>query len=178
MYELQNKLLEEFQDEEYAHSYMEGHSHDKLIGQIYWTRKARNLTQKELAERAGMAQARISKIESGECDSLTVSTVRRLARALDVNVRLELEPFSHAIYDVCHQSQKTLEVLGRVESLKEMSQCTATLTGLYGIAPIFVSAVTAPITTHSDYDTDIFTIGIPSSIGANEAAGPRVPAYE
>jgi transcriptional regulator with XRE-family HTH domain len=157
MSELQNKLLEEFRDAEYAHAYMESYAHDKLVGQIHWTRKARNWTQAQLAEHAGMAQARISKIESGEFDSLTVSTIRRLARALDVTVRLELEPFSHGIYDVCHQSRATLELPNREESLSEMRACTAMVAGLYGIAPIFVNAVTPPVVTVADYDSEIVT---------------------
>ena len=140
MNELQNKLVEEFEDGAYAHGYMEGHLHDKLIAQIYWTRKERGWTQAELAHKAGMAQERISKIESGEFDSLTMTTLRKLAHALDVNLRLEFEPFSHAVYDVCHQSAAALKIPARVASLQELKSCTTTLARVFGGAPIHIMA--------------------------------------
>lgn len=50
-------------------------------------RRARHLTQKELAERVGMAQAQLSKIERGR-KSPTLDTYSRLLAALDAEVPL------------------------------------------------------------------------------------------
>lgn len=47
-------------------------------------RKRRLLTQRELAERAGMTEATINRIERGVHEP-RISTVRRLAAALDVD---------------------------------------------------------------------------------------------
>ena len=74
---MQNKLMEEFADAEYAHAYMDSYTIDRIAGQIYWTRKKRDWTQVELAQRAGMLQERISKIE-GELE--TVVKTRDLHR--------------------------------------------------------------------------------------------------
>lgn len=138
MNELQNKLVEEFEDADYAYGYMEGHLHDKLVAQIYWTRKERGFTQCELAQKAGMAQEQISKIESGEFDSLTMKTLRKLSRALDVNLRLEFEPFSHGVYDVCHQKADAMKIPDRMTSLRDLNSCTTTVARLYGSSPMHI----------------------------------------
>lgn len=45
-------------------------------------RKARQLTQAELAEKAGITQAVISRLEAGQEDNAKLSTLRGLAAAL------------------------------------------------------------------------------------------------
>lgn len=164
MSELQYKLVEEFEDGAYAHGYMEGHLHDKLIAQVYWTRKARGWTQAELAHKAGMAQERISKIESGEFDSLTMTTLRKLAHALDVNLRLEFEPFSHAVYDVCHQSVAALTIPTRAASLQQLKSSSATVGRVFGGAPIHIMAGKTT------------TTGTPFSTGASVTTQAPAPA--
>lgn len=135
---MQNKLMEEFADAEYAHAYMDSYTIDRIAGQIYWTRKKRDWTQVELAQRAGMVQERISKIEAGDFSSLTMKTLRKLAEALDVNLRVELEPFSHGIMSVCNQSRSQLELPARDESLRLLKQSLGVVPGPYGMAPIIV----------------------------------------
>lgn len=44
-----------------------------------------DLTQRELAERAEVSRATINRIEGGHAESITFSTVNKLARALDVD---------------------------------------------------------------------------------------------
>jgi transcriptional regulator with XRE-family HTH domain len=44
------------------------------------------MTQEVLARRAGITQGHLSKIESGERPNPSVTTLKRLARALDVSV--------------------------------------------------------------------------------------------
>ena len=43
------------------------------------------MTQAELAERAGVSRATINRIEQGHAESVTFETVNRLARALRVD---------------------------------------------------------------------------------------------
>ena len=157
MNELQNKLVEEFEDADYSHIYMEGHRHDKLVAQIYWTRKARGWTQDDLATKAGMNQTQISKIESGEFSSLTMKTLGRLARALDVNLRLEFEPFSHAIYDVCHLRRDVMGIPDRTSSLLEIKSSSTAVGRLYGTPPLFIPAQinTATTGTQLSYGTSV-----------------------
>ena len=54
-------------------------------------RKRCNLTQKELAERTGIDQSDISKIETGNANP-ALSTLKRLAEGMDMILKLEFIP--------------------------------------------------------------------------------------
>ena len=58
-----------------------------LARQLAAQRRALRLTQKQLAERAGIDQAEISRIERGQANP-TTATLGALTRALGVDVRL------------------------------------------------------------------------------------------
>ena len=49
------------------------------------TREARGWTQEELAERAGVTQGTISRIETGKVASLDLAVFEKLAKALGVH---------------------------------------------------------------------------------------------
>jgi DNA-binding XRE family transcriptional regulator len=57
----------------------------RMLDQIIQARRALKLTQQELAKRAGLGQAEVSKIERGR-KSPTLDTYSRLAAALDLEV--------------------------------------------------------------------------------------------
>jgi transcriptional regulator with XRE-family HTH domain len=57
-----------------------------LGGNLRRARKDRSLTQKQLAEAAGVAQATVSKIESGERRDPSLSTIAALERVLSVGL--------------------------------------------------------------------------------------------
>lgn len=54
-------------------------------------RKASGLTQKELSERTGIAQADISKLENGNANP-SIRTLQRLAAGLGMRVKIEFLP--------------------------------------------------------------------------------------
>ena len=57
-------------------------------------RKRCNMTQKELAERTGIDQSDISKIETGNANP-ALSTLKRLADGMDMVLKLEFIPKQH-----------------------------------------------------------------------------------
>ena len=61
--------------------------HFSLARQLAERRREQRLTQKQLAERSGIGQAEISRIERGQANP-TASTLASLTRALDVDVLL------------------------------------------------------------------------------------------
>ncbi len=61
--------------------------HFSLARQLAEQRRARHLTQKQLAEATGIDQAEISRIERGQANA-TTATLGTLTRALGVDVRL------------------------------------------------------------------------------------------
>lgn len=58
-----------------------------LIENLISARLAKKMTQKELADKVGMKQAAIARLESGESNP-TYSTLTRIAKALDKKVAL------------------------------------------------------------------------------------------
>ena len=135
---LQNRLLDDFEDAEVAQVYMDSHVNYKLAAQIFQTRQARGWTQGQLAEKSGIAQARISKIEAGEFDSLTMATLRKFANAFDATVRMELQPFSYGIVDVCNLSATSLAIPGRTASLDQLRHGMA-ISGWFTPAPTIIA---------------------------------------
>lgn len=57
-------------------------------------RKSSGLTQKQLSERTGIAQADISKLESGNGNP-SLRTLQRLAAGMGMQVKIEFQPLTH-----------------------------------------------------------------------------------
>lgn len=138
MKELVNQLVGEFHDAEYAHAYMESRAVTKIAAQIHALRKDRGWTQKQLAEKAGVAQERVSKIESGDFSSLTMKTLQKFARAFDVNLSVAFAPFSAGIVDIVNLSVDKLLVPCRAKDLAEFSKMKVVSVGgeLVPYAPV------------------------------------------
>lgn len=62
-----------------------------MIQAIINARKSKNMTQKELAEKTGINQSDISKIETGNANP-SLTTLKRLAEGMDMVLRLEFIP--------------------------------------------------------------------------------------
>ena len=66
-----------------------------LVRALLDARRISGLTQKELAERTGMAQSDISRLERG-AGNPSLKTLRRLAAGMGMRVRIEFQPVSPA----------------------------------------------------------------------------------
>lgn len=62
-----------------------------IIQAMIDARKASGLTQKQLAEKTGIAQADISKLENGNANP-SLRTLQRLAEGMGMHIRLEFVP--------------------------------------------------------------------------------------
>lgn len=122
MKEFVKDLVEEFGDADFAHSYMQSHAISRIAAQIYSLRKQRDWSQSELSKRSGIAQERISKIESADFESITLKTLQKFARAFDIDLRITFSSFSSGIIDVVKLDPKQLEVLEREADLKYFNQ--------------------------------------------------------
>lgn len=113
------RLVKDFEDREYAHSYMEAHAVSRIAAQIFALRKDRGWSQKQLAEKAGIAQERVSKIESADFESLTMKTLQKFSAAFDVNLFIHFETFSAGIMDVANLGADALRTPARDADLRE-----------------------------------------------------------
>ena len=64
---------------------------DGIIQALIEARRASGMTQKELADRTGIAQADISKLENGNANP-SLRTLQRLADGMGMRLKLEFVP--------------------------------------------------------------------------------------
>lgn len=81
-------LNEQLQDPEFKAEYDALEPEYAIIQAMIDARKASGLTQKELAEKTGIAQGDISKLENGSGNP-SIRTLQRLAAGMGMKVRIE-----------------------------------------------------------------------------------------
>ena len=106
-----DKLRREFRDPEYAFSYADGFLNSYIATQLKVLREQRGWTQEKLAQESGMMQARISVLENVNYSSWSISTLRRLARALGVRLKVSFEQFGTLLPELEHLERKSLQRL-------------------------------------------------------------------
>ncbi len=90
-------LWKKMTNKEYRDSYVAGHISNTVASQILMLREARGWTQKELADKTGMGQSRISALEDPNYENIQVGTLKRLASAFDVGLTVRFVPFSEIV---------------------------------------------------------------------------------
>ena len=82
---------EQMQNPEFARAYDEIQPELDVIRAIVNARNSQNLTQKELAERTGINQADISKLENGTRNP-SINLLKRLAEGMGMVLKIEFVP--------------------------------------------------------------------------------------
>ncbi len=77
-------------DPEYRKIYEEEAAKSELWLQLVEARQAAGLTQKQMAERLGVSQAQVARIEKRGYDAYTLNTLRRYVAALGEGYVLEV----------------------------------------------------------------------------------------
>jgi len=88
---LNDMLSEQLKDEEFRKEYEAIQPEMDVIRAIVDARTSQKLTQKELAERTGINQADISKLENGTRNP-SVNLLKRLADGMGMALRIEFVP--------------------------------------------------------------------------------------
>lgn len=117
-----DRLVDDFADQEFAHGYMQDHGNAVIAAQIRALREQRGLSQEALAQLAGMKQERISMLENLDYDAWTVKTLRKLAEAFDVHLKVAFVPFSEGIMDAVNLRRERLEVAPRTVDLARLAE--------------------------------------------------------
>lgn len=91
MSELQEFLSEQLQNDEFRREWEDIQPEMDVIRAIVDARISQNLTQKELAERTGINQADISKLENGTRNP-SLKLLKRLADGMGMTLKLEFVP--------------------------------------------------------------------------------------
>lgn len=89
-------LQEQLQDDVFRSEYEEMQDEFNMIRALIDARISQGLTQKQLAERTGVHQADISKLESGMRNP-TLNMLKRLAEGMGMNLKIEFVPKENKI---------------------------------------------------------------------------------
>ena len=91
MSDFEKYLSKQFENSDFKKEWDSLEPEYNMIQALIEARKRSNLTQKQLAERTGINQADISKIETGNANP-TLQVLKRLAEGMDMVLRLEFIP--------------------------------------------------------------------------------------
>ncbi len=93
MSEFRDLLNEQLKDPEFKKEWDDIHPEMDVIRAMIDNRIAQNLTQKELAERTGINQADISKLENGTRNP-SLKMLKRLAAGMGMALKIEFVPMT------------------------------------------------------------------------------------
>ena len=91
MSDFEKYLAERMKDPAFKAEYDALEPEFSIIQAMIDARKASGLTQQQLAEKTGIAQADISKLENGSANP-SLRTLRRLAAGMGMQLKLEFVP--------------------------------------------------------------------------------------
>jgi transcriptional regulator with XRE-family HTH domain len=98
--ELTEQLRQSFTDEEYRNAYAESFLNSFVAAQIKVLREEYPLTQQELAEKVGTKQSGVARLENVNYSSWKVETLRKIARALKVRLKITFEEWGTLPADI------------------------------------------------------------------------------
>jgi transcriptional regulator with XRE-family HTH domain len=109
MSESRDELKKEFQDKEYREAYAEDLLNTSIATQLVVLREQRRLTQEQLAQKIGTRQAGISRIENVNYSAWNIRTLKKIAFALDVRLKVSFETFGSLLDEAVAFSREFLQ---------------------------------------------------------------------
>jgi len=88
MREFRTYLEEELKDKELARSFREEHRKLRIAYEIHRARRRHGLSQRQLADIAGVTQQMISRLETADAPRTSLRTLAKVAAALDMEIGL------------------------------------------------------------------------------------------
>jgi transcriptional regulator with XRE-family HTH domain len=98
--DLRERLLAEFQDQDFRHAYLEDFLNSVVSTQIRTLREKAGWSQAELADLIATTQSAISRNESPDYSRWNIATLRKLARAFDRALIVKFAGFGEALGDI------------------------------------------------------------------------------
>ena len=106
--ESRGALNGQFQDEDYRYAYAEDFLNTWVATQIVTLREQRGLNQTELGELIGTKQPGVSRLENVNHSTWKTETLKKIARALGVRLRISFETFGALLDEDSHFSREFL----------------------------------------------------------------------
>lgn len=105
------KLITELRNKEYRDAFVSEHIDTGIPFQIRALREQRSWTQKELADRAGVTQVWISRIENPNYSGFSIKTLLKLASAFDIGLIVRFVPISNLVKWELQLSPESLQAV-------------------------------------------------------------------
>jgi transcriptional regulator with XRE-family HTH domain len=105
---IRERLKEEFLDPEYRYAYAEDFLNTSVAIQIKVLREHRDMTQEELADKIGTKQAGVSRLENVNYSAWKTETLRNIAKALGVRLKITFETFGTLLDEAAQFSREAL----------------------------------------------------------------------
>lgn len=99
-------LREKFKSYEYRCAFFETKLADEVAHDLRRIREAHDMRQADLADKSGMKQAAISRIERSHSANWNIKTLLRLALALDCRLKVTFQPLNEAINELWPEKDK------------------------------------------------------------------------
>jgi transcriptional regulator with XRE-family HTH domain len=109
MNDILESLRHELRDPEYSEVYAESFLDSLIATQIKVLREQSGLSQQDLAEKIGTRQSVLSRIENINYSKWNVTTLKKLARAFRVRLKVSFETYGSLIMDVQAFSREGLQ---------------------------------------------------------------------
>ncbi|MDR3249059.1 MAG: helix-turn-helix domain-containing protein [Treponema sp.] len=90
-YKFEGMLAEKLRDKEFRDEYESLEKEFALAEEVIKLRIEKHMTQKELAEIAGTSQPAIARLESGKYSNISLSFLRKIGKALDVEPEIHFK---------------------------------------------------------------------------------------
>jgi transcriptional regulator with XRE-family HTH domain len=120
-----DELRRELRDPEYSEGYAESFLNAYIATQTKVIREQRELTQAGLALRMGTTQTAISRIENVNYSAWNIKTLKKLARALNVRLKVSFETYGTLPDEVLSFGRENLERASREKDPKLWSAASA-----------------------------------------------------
>jgi transcriptional regulator with XRE-family HTH domain len=92
-------LKEQFKDKEFEKAYYEGLEKARIALEITLYREKKGLTQRELAKKVGTSQSAIARLESPDYRSYSITTLRKVAEALELELVVTFKEKGAEVYE-------------------------------------------------------------------------------
>jgi transcriptional regulator with XRE-family HTH domain len=103
------RLRVELRDREYREGYDEAYLDHHIATQIRAIREQRGWSQSDLAKAADMKQSRVSAMEDSDYGSWSINTLRRIAYALGVRLRVDFAEWGQLLEDIERSGRADLQ---------------------------------------------------------------------
>lgn len=171
---ISEQLKTDLREEQFCEGYTESFLDSYVATQIKVLREQREMTQKELADVLGTTQTAISRIESINYSAWNIGTLKRLARAFKVRLRVSFETCGSLIDDYERFTRDNLQRVSRDNDPVLYGLTSSLSTAALALGTQNTSTVVATGLSHQESELPRMFIAPPKQLDLPMSAAERI----